>query len=75
MLRHLLRLLLCFVLITTLAQAQQPVARARQSSYFTKVFRLTDAQARHLYEKGLDDVRPAFFTQVVDSFATDSARF
>ena len=72
MYRYLLCLLLVFLKLPT-ALAQQPLAEARQSSYFTKVFRLTDAQARHLYEKGLGAAPPVFFTQVVDSFATDSA--
>ena len=70
---RLLCLLLVLLLKMACAAAQQPLAVARQSSYFTKVFRLSDAQARHLYDKGLDAARPEFFTQAVDSFATDSA--
>ena len=54
----------------TPARAQQPLARARQQSYLTKVFRLTDEQTRHLYERDLLAVRPDFFTQPVDSFPT-----
>jgi TonB-dependent SusC/RagA subfamily outer membrane receptor len=50
------------------ALAQQPVAQARQTSYLTKVFRITDEQARTLYERGMNAARPAFFTQVADSF-------
>ena len=53
------------------ALAQQPVAHARQSSSLTKVFRLTDAQARTLYKRGLNAAQPAFFTQVADSFPSD----
>ncbi|MCB2410824.1 carboxypeptidase-like regulatory domain-containing protein [Hymenobacter lucidus] len=50
------------------AAAQQRLTKARQRSYLTKVFRLTDTQARHLYEKGLQAARPEFFTQPADSF-------
>ncbi|WP_210519447.1 carboxypeptidase-like regulatory domain-containing protein [Hymenobacter terricola] len=71
---RLLCLLLIFLLSAPVVRAQQPVAKARQSSYFTKTFRLTDAQARQLYEQGLSSARAEFFTQVVDSFATDSAQ-
>ena len=65
---------LFFCLLTTTALAQPRLATARRSSYFTKVFRLTDAQTRQLYQKGLAAARPEFFTQVVDSFPTDSSR-
>ncbi|WP_206983647.1 carboxypeptidase-like regulatory domain-containing protein [Hymenobacter telluris] len=54
--------------------AQQKLPQARQRSYFTKVFRLTDAQTRQLYESSLSAARPEFFTQSVDSFPTDSVR-
>ncbi|RSK50175.1 carboxypeptidase-like regulatory domain-containing protein [Hymenobacter rigui] len=65
--------LLIFLLATAVAgSAQQPVAVARQRSYFTKVFRLTDSQTRVLYERGLNAARPEFFTQAVDSFPTDA---
>ncbi|MBF9219471.1 carboxypeptidase-like regulatory domain-containing protein [Hymenobacter ruricola] len=57
-----------FLLLLRPALAQQPVAQARQTSYLTKVFRITDAQARALYERGMNAARPAFFTQVADSF-------
>ncbi|MBD2716084.1 carboxypeptidase-like regulatory domain-containing protein [Microvirga sp. STR05] len=52
--------------------AQQKLPAARQRSYLTKVFRLTDAQTRQLYETNLSRTRPEFFTQPVDSFPTDS---
>lgn len=71
--QFLLRLLFLLVLSASAAVAQQPLPKARQSSYLTKLFRLTDAQPRYLYEKGLNAARPEFFTQVVDSFPTDSA--
>ncbi|UOR06651.1 carboxypeptidase-like regulatory domain-containing protein [Hymenobacter aerilatus] len=54
--------------------AQQHLPRARQHSYLTKVFRLTDDQAGYLYRRGLRAARPEFFTQPVDSFPTDSVR-
>ncbi|OON69376.1 hypothetical protein B0919_08825 [Hymenobacter sp. CRA2] len=50
------------------------MACARQTSHLTKVFRLTNEQARHLYEHDLTGARPEFFRQPVDSFLTDSAR-
>jgi TonB-dependent SusC/RagA subfamily outer membrane receptor len=62
-------LLLCW--LTLPALAQQPLSKARQSSYLTKVFRLTTAQAQRLYEHGLTAARPDFFTLAVDSFPSD----
>ena len=70
-------LLLLFVFLFLLHQpvrAQQPVAQARQQSYLTKVFRLTENQTRHLYEHGLQAAGPEFFTQLVDSFPTAKPR-
>ncbi|MET4106110.1 carboxypeptidase-like regulatory domain-containing protein [Hymenobacter sp. UYP22] len=52
--------------------AQARLAAARQQSYLTKVFRLTDAQTRYLFERELSAARPEFFTQPVDSFPTDA---
>jgi TonB-dependent SusC/RagA subfamily outer membrane receptor len=67
-----LLLLLFFCGLFTTAQAQQRLAAARQRSYLTKVFRLTEAQTRLLYERGLGAARPDFFAAPVDSFPTDS---
>ncbi|WP_400190723.1 carboxypeptidase-like regulatory domain-containing protein [Hymenobacter sp. B81] len=61
------------VLFSVVAHAQQPLAQARQTSFLTKVFRLTNEQARYLYEHDLRGARPEFFRQPVDSFPTDSA--
>ncbi|MBF9142640.1 carboxypeptidase-like regulatory domain-containing protein [Hymenobacter properus] len=69
--RPLLLFAALFCLFFHPARAQQLVAQARQTSYLTKVFRLSDEQARQLYERGLDAARPEFFTQAVDSFPTD----
>ena len=68
--RHLLLALLSLLLLS--AHAQPRVAESRQSSYLTKVFRISDEQARHLYQRGLHAARPDFFRQVVDSFPTDN---
>ena len=65
-----LALLLCWLALPVLAQQQ--LAKVRRSSYLTKVFRLTETQARRLYERGLLAARPDFFTVPVDSFPTDS---
>lgn len=62
-------LLLCWLALPVLAQQQ--LAKARQSSYLTKVFRLTTAQAQRLYEHGLKAAKPEFFTLAVDSFPSD----
>jgi TonB-dependent SusC/RagA subfamily outer membrane receptor len=70
--RLLLFLIFCGLFAT--AQAQQHLAAARQSSYLTKVYRLTEAQTRQLYERGLGATRPDFFAAPVDSFPTDSLR-
>jgi TonB-dependent SusC/RagA subfamily outer membrane receptor len=64
-----LALLLCWLALPVLAQQQ--LAKARQSSYLTKVFQLTTAQAQRLYEHGLKAARPDFFTLAVDSFPSD----
>jgi TonB-dependent SusC/RagA subfamily outer membrane receptor len=66
--------LLFFCGLFTTTQAQQRLAAARQRSYLTKVFRLSEAQARHLYKRGLGAARPDFFAVPVDSFPTDSVR-
>ena len=63
-------LFVLFLLPLLPAHAQRRVAEARQQSYLTKVFRISEAQTRQLYEHGLDAARADFFTQVVDSFAT-----
>ncbi|AIZ65404.1 hypothetical protein PK28_17175 (plasmid) [Hymenobacter sp. DG25B] len=52
--------------------AQQRLAHARQRSYYTKVFRLTEPQTQLLYNQGLSRARQEFFTAAVDSFPTDS---
>ncbi|MFD1874583.1 carboxypeptidase-like regulatory domain-containing protein [Hymenobacter bucti] len=70
--RLLLLLIFCGFITTT--QAQQRLAAARQRSYLTKVFRLTEAQTKLLYERGLGAARPDFFAVPVDSFPTDSLR-
>ena len=70
--RLLLLLFLCGLLTT--AQAQQRLAAARQRSYLTKVFRLTEAQTKLLYERGLEAAPPDFFAVPIDSFPTDSMR-
>ena len=69
-----LLLLLIFCGLFTTASAQQRLAKARQRSYLTKVFRLTEAQTKKIYEYGLSTVRPDFFAVPVDSFPTDSVR-
>jgi len=69
-----LLLLLIFCGFLTNAQAQQRLDKARQRSYLTKVFRLTEAQTRLLYEQGLKAAQPDFFAVPVDSFPTDSLR-
>jgi TonB-dependent SusC/RagA subfamily outer membrane receptor len=66
-----LTLLLCWLALPVLAQQQ--LAKARRSSYLTKVFRLTTAQAQRLYEHGLKAARPDFFTLAVDSFPSDKS--
>ena len=63
-------LLAAFLLSLLPAHAQRRVAETRQQSYLTKVFRLSDAQTRQLYERGLGAARADFFAQAVDSFAT-----
>ncbi|NVO85241.1 carboxypeptidase-like regulatory domain-containing protein [Hymenobacter terrestris] len=73
MLLRLLLPLLLLLLSVGPTWAQPPLAQARQQSYLTKVFRLTDAQARRLYERGLATARTDFFAQPVDSFPTSQA--
>ncbi|MCA8830614.1 carboxypeptidase-like regulatory domain-containing protein [Hymenobacter pini] len=72
-LRH-CSLLLSLLLLTIghPLRAQQLLTTARQQSYLTKVFCLTDAHTRRLYQQGLAAAQPEFFTQVVDSFPTDA---
>ncbi|WP_133272525.1 hypothetical protein [Hymenobacter radiodurans] len=73
--RHLrFAFVLLYLLSWQSAAAQQRLAQGRQRSYYTKVFRLTDAQTVRLYQKGLAAAKTSFFTQPVDSFLTDSLR-
>lgn len=69
-----LLLLAFFLVLFYPGYAQQRVAQARQRSYLTKVFRLTEVQTRRLYEHGMQAARPELFTQVVDSFPTEKPR-
>lgn len=66
--RLLLFLAALFTYLLHSARVYQPVAQARQTSYLTKVFCSSDEQARILYEHDMQATRPAFFTQVADSF-------
>lgn len=68
---RLLCILFGIILIPLFSSAQQRLAGARTRSYLTKVFQLTDAQTRRIYERGLEAVRPDFFTLPLDSFPTD----
>ncbi|GAB2466249.1 hypothetical protein GCM10011375_33100 [Hymenobacter qilianensis] len=63
-----------YLLSWQVAAAQQRLAQGRQRSYYTKVFRLTDAKTLLLYQKGLSAAKASFFIQPVDSFPTDSLR-
>ena len=69
-----LAFVLLYLLSWQVAAAQQRLAQGRQRSYYTKVFRLTDAETLLLYQKGLAAAKASFFTQPVDSFRTDSLR-
>ena len=64
--------LLWLLALAGTAWGQQPVGLARQTSYYTYVFRLNEAQTRRLFERGLRAARPDYFTMPVDSFPTDS---
>ena len=46
---------------------------SRNSSYYTYIYKLTNNQARKAYQNGIDQANNSCFTQLLDSFPTDSS--
>lgn len=66
------RTLLLFCLLMTFnTQAQKNLANLQTTSYYTYVYKITDAQTRQLYKKGLQAVNQGYFHTVVDSFPSN----
>ncbi|GGK62539.1 carboxypeptidase-like regulatory domain-containing protein [Rufibacter glacialis] len=59
-----------YLLLPLNAFAQRDLANARTTSYYTYLYKLSDGEARQLYEKGMQTVRQSFFHTKVDSFPT-----
>ncbi|MGV3538464.1 MAG: carboxypeptidase-like regulatory domain-containing protein [Rufibacter sp.] len=57
--------------LTIPAQAQKDLANSRTTSYFTYIYKITDAEAKVLFEKGMDAAKQSFFHTKVDSFPTN----
>ncbi|RNI29916.1 hypothetical protein EFA69_10320 [Rufibacter immobilis] len=71
LLSGLLPLLAALLLLCSTARAQQNLANSRTTSYFTYIYKITDAEAKVLFEKGMDAARQSFFHTRVDSFPTN----
>lgn len=50
----------------------QDLANSRKSSPYTYIYKLTDSEARQMYEKTISAVDDSFFHTRIDSFSTDS---
>ncbi|WP_157593053.1 carboxypeptidase-like regulatory domain-containing protein [Rufibacter tibetensis] len=68
---------LCFALLITCCllpilqvKGQQNLALSRTTSYYTYIYKITDTEAKTLYEKGMDAAKQSFFHFKVDSFQT-----
>ncbi|GAA4313182.1 carboxypeptidase-like regulatory domain-containing protein [Nibribacter koreensis] len=64
-------LLFCFFSLTSKVSAQQHLAQSRTTSYFTYLYKITDAEAKVLYDKGMQAAKQSFFHTKVDSFVTN----
>ncbi|WP_181308639.1 carboxypeptidase-like regulatory domain-containing protein [Rufibacter sp. XAAS-G3-1] len=61
----------CGLLLTyTGATAQRNLTNSRTTSYYTYIYKITNAEAKQLYEKGMQAARESFFHTKVDSFPT-----
>ena len=60
-----------FVLLSHVTIAQDLI-ESRQTSYYTYIYKLSDQEARKIYNKDLWQVDPSYFHTLVDSFPTDS---
>ncbi len=61
------------VFLTGTSVGSQDLLSARQSSFYTYIFQLSDQEARKIYKNDLWVVDTTFFHSLVDSFPTDSA--
>ena len=50
----------------------QKLIESRQTSYYTYIYKITNKEARTIYEKDIWKVEPSYFHTLVDSFPTDS---
>ncbi|WP_210488053.1 carboxypeptidase-like regulatory domain-containing protein [Rufibacter aurantiacus] len=71
--RFLFLLFACCLLLSQSTWAQKNLATSRTTSYYTYLYRITDAEAKQLYEKGIQTARESFFHSKVDSFPTNLA--
>ncbi|WP_210463396.1 carboxypeptidase-like regulatory domain-containing protein [Rufibacter roseolus] len=71
--RFLFLFFICFLQLTHHTWAQKNLANSRTTSYYTYIYRITDAEAETLYEKGMDAAKESFFHSRIDSFPTNLA--
>ncbi len=50
----------------------QDLVNSRTSSPFTYIYKITNTEAKRLYEKTVDEVNDSYFHSRIDSFSTDS---
>ncbi|MFC6997276.1 carboxypeptidase-like regulatory domain-containing protein [Rufibacter roseus] len=65
-----LLLLSCCLFFAFSAYGQQNLANSRTTSYFTYVYKITDAEAKTLYKKGVQATKQSYFHTAIDSFPT-----
>jgi hypothetical protein len=69
--RLLLTLVSIFLHYHTYSQSfTKDITHARRGSFYTYIFKLTDAEARNIYRKDIDVVTNAYFHTLIDSFPT-----
>ena len=64
--------ILIIALVASINASSQNIITSRQSSKMTYVFKLTDKQVEKIYKKGVKKINDNYFTNIVDSFPTDS---
>ena len=65
------KLLPCFFILLAISSHAQDLTTARKTSFYTYVFKITDREAKQIYQKDLSIVKDNFFHTAVDSFETD----
>ncbi len=66
-------ILLIIGLLIAFSSHAQSLIESRQSSYYTYIYKITEAEAETIYKNNIWKVDSSFFHSLVDSFPTDSS--